>query len=388
MWKITEDFLTFEYGKLDYSLNKLAVFDLDDTITVFDPSYPVSYRFINNHVKSKFQFLHKNGYFIAITSNQNPLERDKSKITNFKIKISKLLEDIDIPIFFIGAKKYGRYRKPVIGMFLYVLNMLDVTKDKLKNIYFMNYEKKLAGIEKFFNGKKVKYIDGKSACDIKQTCFNNESKDSFISVEDLKINEFFDDVFYVGDSAGRQTDRSDADVRYAHNLKIKFYLPEEFFDGKNNALGYENMLEKYFRSDKFLLFEETKQEHLEIFGDTYFDQYQVVFIYGVNYTGKSFFIKNYINEAKKVVVNLYEKYEIERLKQNNTYIVLHFDISKEKIDFCKNMWKFLENVPKKPVAFKKEILKEFKEKEIIKVPWVLNTTKYSNFELEIFKQIV
>lgn len=35
--------------------------------------------------------------------------------------------------------------------------------------------------------------------------------------------------FYVGDAAGRANDHSDADVKFAQAIGLKFYVPEEYF---------------------------------------------------------------------------------------------------------------------------------------------------------------
>lgn len=38
-----------------------------------------------------------------------------------------------------------------------------------------------------------------------------------------------DQSFYVGDAAGRENDHSDADIKFAQAIGLKFYVPEEFF---------------------------------------------------------------------------------------------------------------------------------------------------------------
>lgn len=38
-----------------------------------------------------------------------------------------------------------------------------------------------------------------------------------------------DKSFYVGDAAGRKNDHSDADIKFAEAIGLKFYLPEDFF---------------------------------------------------------------------------------------------------------------------------------------------------------------
>ncbi|KAL3016455.1 hypothetical protein AAZX31_06G214100 [Glycine max] len=38
-----------------------------------------------------------------------------------------------------------------------------------------------------------------------------------------------DQSFYVGDAAGRESDHSDADIKFAEAIGLKFYVPEEYF---------------------------------------------------------------------------------------------------------------------------------------------------------------
>lgn len=44
-----------------------------------------------------------------------------------------------------------------------------------------------------------------------------------------KIISPINSAFYVGDAAGRPNDFSDSDKKFAENIKIPFYTPEEFF---------------------------------------------------------------------------------------------------------------------------------------------------------------
>ncbi|XP_052114672.1 polynucleotide 3'-phosphatase ZDP isoform X3 [Arachis duranensis] len=39
-----------------------------------------------------------------------------------------------------------------------------------------------------------------------------------------------DQSFYVGDAAGRESDHSDADIKFAEAIGLKFFVPEEYFD--------------------------------------------------------------------------------------------------------------------------------------------------------------
>ena len=43
-------------------------------------------------------------------------------------------------------------------------------------------------------------------------------------------NVNYDESFYVGDAAGRKKDFSDSDLKFAENIGITFYTPEEYFE--------------------------------------------------------------------------------------------------------------------------------------------------------------
>jgi len=38
-------------------------------------------------------------------------------------------------------------------------------------------------------------------------------------------------TFYVGDAANRPQDHSDADIAFAQNCEVEFFVPEQFFEG-------------------------------------------------------------------------------------------------------------------------------------------------------------
>jgi primase-polymerase (primpol)-like protein len=38
-------------------------------------------------------------------------------------------------------------------------------------------------------------------------------------------------TFYVGDAANRPQDHSDADIAFAKNCAVEFFVPEQFFEG-------------------------------------------------------------------------------------------------------------------------------------------------------------
>lgn len=57
--------------------------------------------------------------------------------------------------------------------------------------------------------------------------------------EFITLNGQPDVAFYVGDAAGRPSDHSDVDRRFAHNICIPYYLPEEVF---NDAFDVKNFI--------------------------------------------------------------------------------------------------------------------------------------------------
>ncbi|CAM0136906.1 unnamed protein product [Umbelopsis sp. WA50703] len=139
------------------------------------PKDETDWKWFHTSVPRKLEGLHKQGYTIAILSNQNGLKSDM-KIEGFKRKIRNILSQLSMPVMLIAALKKDVYRKPVTAMW-------DLLYEKV--------------------GSDI----------------------------DLK------DSYYVGDAAGRaegwkgkaRKDHSCGDRKFADNIGIKFYTPEEFF---------------------------------------------------------------------------------------------------------------------------------------------------------------
>ncbi|KAM0675194.1 hypothetical protein GVAV_001538 [Gurleya vavrai] len=144
---------------------KLAIFDLDDTLIKYQPSYskrPLQLLYPNTI--SKLQEISKT-HSIVIFSNQNNTITDLNR-EFFNNKIKQIFDLANVPILFIAALDKDYYRKPSIGMYDYVSKLINI---------------------------------------------------------DLS------ESFMVGDAAGRNNDHSDCDFKLAVNLGIRFYTPEEFF---------------------------------------------------------------------------------------------------------------------------------------------------------------
>ena len=161
---------------------KAAIFDLDYTLICTNSGKKFAkdaedWKWLFPCVPSKLRDLHrKDGYQIVIVSNQMGLKGKPAKESEFKTKCEAILRVLSVPVVVVVATDKDKYRKPLLGMWELLTSRL---------------------------GLKV----SPEAC------------------------------FYVGDAAGRQDgwstgkkkDFSCSDRRFAANVGITFYTPEEFF---------------------------------------------------------------------------------------------------------------------------------------------------------------
>lgn len=159
--------------------NKYSIsgFDLDYTIiktksgNIF-PKNKNDWKLWDQSVKNKFIELSKKpSNIIVIFSNQKGIGSNNNKfitIKDFQEKIHDIRKELGVDFIFIAALEDDNYRKPRIGMWNFIQTKLSIN------------------------------INKKSS-------------------------------FYIGDMAGRPTDKYDTDLKFAINLKIKFMTPEEYF---------------------------------------------------------------------------------------------------------------------------------------------------------------
>lgn len=166
--------------ELVYSLNltnnKVAGFDIDWTIIKPKSGYKFprgsdDWCFLFNNIKSILIELSKD-YSIVFFSNQS---RFKDELIH---KFNNIQKELNIPITFLISIDRTIYRKPMIGMWDFLL----------------------------------------------------ENKNNI----NLK------DSFYCGDAAGRKKDFACSDLYFATNNKLKFYTPEEYFLGKQKDYVIKN----------------------------------------------------------------------------------------------------------------------------------------------------
>eukprot|EP01091_Cochliopodium_minus_P020133 TRINITY_DN869_c2_g1_i1.p1 TRINITY_DN869_c2_g1~~TRINITY_DN869_c2_g1_i1.p1 ORF type:complete len:412 (+),score=131.78 TRINITY_DN869_c2_g1_i1:64-1299(+) len=167
--------------------SKIASFDMDSTLISVKSSskFPKNrddWEFWDESVPQKLKELKEKGFTIVIFSNQAGIEKNKQHPDDLKGKIFDICESIGFPVFAFLASATDVNRKPNPTMWDYF----------------------------------VKNVVG----------------------EDIKID--MKESFYCGDAAGRikdwkpkaKKDFSCSDRKFAKNVGIKFYTPEETFLGE------------------------------------------------------------------------------------------------------------------------------------------------------------
>ncbi|KAI9039103.1 putative DNA 3'-phosphatase Tpp1 [Aspergillus affinis] len=166
---------------------KIAAFDFDSTLisTASGNTFPrnsADWKWWHSSVPSRLKELEADGYRVIIVSNQKKIslkkemkagKGDSKSLTNFKERITAVMEQLDLPMSVYAATEDDDYRKPRSGMW---------------NEFLDDYDFDVAGV-------------------------------------DLSGSVF------VGDAAGRPRDHSQVDRGFAANIGLPFKTPEEFFLG-------------------------------------------------------------------------------------------------------------------------------------------------------------
>lgn len=181
-WKAFHSIIFLEKDDGLQDSSKIAAFDFDGCLakTSVKRIGADAWSLMYPSIPDKLQKLHSDGFKLVVFTNESNIDRWKNKrqtAVDSKVgRLNNFIKRVNVPMqVFIacGFDKSGvedPYRKPKPGMW--------------------------HALEKHFN--------------------------SGISVD-------MDQSFYVGDAAGRENDHSDADIKFAQAIGLKFYLPEEFF---------------------------------------------------------------------------------------------------------------------------------------------------------------
>ncbi|GER53212.1 polynucleotide kinase-3'-phosphatase [Striga asiatica] len=195
-WKAIQTVIFLEKDDGLHDSRKIAAFDFDGCLAKTSVKR-YDYQFLRRKIvddgadawslmypsiPEKLQNLYKDGYKLVIFTNESNIERWKNKrqaavdskigrLENF-IKLVKVPMQVFIACGLSSGEPEDQFRKPKPGMWMIM--------------------------EKEFN--------------------------SGLPVD-------MDQSFYVGDAAGRTDDHSDADIKFAKAIGLKFYVPEEYFLG-------------------------------------------------------------------------------------------------------------------------------------------------------------
>lgn len=182
-WKAFQTVIFLERDEGLHDSGKIAAFDFDGCLanTSVKRVGAAAWSLMYSSIPEKLQRLYSEGFKLVIFTNESNIDRWKNKrqvAIDSKIgRLNSFIKLVNVPIQVYIACGIGKsdgkddpFRKPKPGMW-----------------YLM---------EQQFN--------------------------SGISVD-------MDQSFYVGDAAGRQNDHSDADIRFAEAIGLKFYVPEDYF---------------------------------------------------------------------------------------------------------------------------------------------------------------
>lgn len=310
----------------DLIRNKIASFDLDYTIikTKSKKIFPINkndWMWLYPNIPNKLEQLWKDGFSIVFISNQLGLTTGKVKQEDFEFKINRIANQLNFPLIFLAAPHDDNYRKPRIGLWKY-LN--DINKVKI-------------------NKKKS---------------------------------------FYVGDMAGRikingkKADKYDSDRKFAKNIKIKFYTPEEYFlNDKERPWTYKGYMLDYITKSEPLKFKPLKKTML--------------MIAGYPGSGKSTFAKKH-NKFKHFCKDIYGSKTVKKLDEyminNNPVLVegLFYLNSQRKpyLNLAKKYGykiKYIELLTSKDLSYHLNIYRSLKYKEK-KIPMVVYHTYNKRYE--------
>ncbi|KAL4236921.1 hypothetical protein ACF0H5_005307 [Mactra antiquata] len=228
---------------------KAAGFDIDFTVikTASGRKFATGatdWEWWDDCVPKKLQSLHKDGYRVIFYTNQAGIEKLKVKPEELMRKIEAIIKELDIPILAFVCTGENQYRKPSTLMWEYWEKNWNqgVKVDRLKSIY-------------------------------------------------------------VGDAAGRAKewspgkpkDFSCSDRKFAFNLGVEFYTPEEFFFDEKPAPFTWQSIDPASIIDKAKSSSDKKEYHSK--------SPEMVIMVGAPATGKSTFRRRYFESHGYIAVN-------------------------------------------------------------------------------------
>ncbi|CDJ27877.1 polynucleotide kinase-3'-phosphatase, putative [Eimeria mitis] len=195
--------------------SRVAIFDLDGTLitTRSGKKFPVDandWKLLFEHqIRAQLRRLHDSGYSIFILSNQLGVTLGHVSLAEMTAKVDALLRHLQVPLTACLCCCDDMYRKPRPASAAFIF------KDLLPLL--QQHQQQHHHQQKDAEGPAS---SGKGDAAAASMAAGPSSGCTYPR------------VFFVGDSAGRPGDHSAADLKFALNVGMHFYTPEEFFLGK------------------------------------------------------------------------------------------------------------------------------------------------------------
>ncbi|XP_078431210.1 phosphoesterase isoform X2 [Wolffia australiana] len=189
-WKAFKTVIFRTAGDSLHDSCKIAAFDFDGCLakTSLRRVGPDEWSLMHPTIPMKLQRLHKEGYKLVVFTNESNIDRWKNKrqlAIDSKIgRLENFMQLVGVPmqIFIACGLGNGKSKKPD-----------DLFRKPNSGMWRM--------MEKNFNSH-------------------------------IKID--MEKSFYVGDAAGRKDDHSDADIKFAKAVGLRFFVPEEYFEASSD----------------------------------------------------------------------------------------------------------------------------------------------------------
>jgi bifunctional polynucleotide phosphatase/kinase len=242
------------FNKYSPITNKIASFDLDGTLIIPSsgnkfPKNENDWKWLYNNIPDKLNELYNNNWNIIIFTNQNGLSKGKIKISTLITKFKNIIQQLNFPITIFISTADDNFRKPQIGMWKIANKLLKIKPN------------------------------------------------------------LFSESFFVGDAAGRINDFSCSDRKFALNIGINFYTPEEYFLNYNKQkfnIGFNpflNIQDSKIYSSNQLINNQLYIQNLilQFLGEP--SQLQLIIMVGPPASGKTTICKKYLIPNNYIYIN-------------------------------------------------------------------------------------